>query len=211
MRRISSIWSGTGVRRSGGRRVAAILFLLALFLPGGGAAQDQARAKNRALLELIRRFLAAPLDDRLRTEVDDSAGHRKDILVELSNQVNPWTCYGDTARQILTLDSALTTAFVASNMEEQLEQGRRGDRPGAGLAGVLRVYAAIRDSVPTYFVPEVDQWLRAQEAGRLAPLGDSLKYAPARDCPAEPPRRYRGRVRIRSVPTPSDSSRPFPE
>jgi hypothetical protein len=49
-------------------------------------------------------------------------------------------------------------------------------------------------------VPEVDQWDRFARERRLGALADSLKYAPARECPADGPQRYRGRIRIRSIP-----------
>jgi hypothetical protein len=189
--------------------VAALrLIPLLLLLAGPAGAQERDRAgANRGLLDLIARFLAAPLDDGLGRAVLDSAGGRTDILVELSPDVNPWTCYADTARTTRALDSTLTIAFIAGNMGEQLAQGRRGDRPAAGLLAVLRVYQRIRESMPAYFVPEVDRWGEAARAGRLGPVADSLKYAPGRDCPDTGPRRDRGTVRIRVVPSDSAERR----
>jgi hypothetical protein len=176
--------------------------LVLLILAGPARAQetDRVPAANRGLLELIGRFLAAPLDGKLRRAMLDSADGRTDILVELSPDVNPWTCYADTTRGYAALDSTLTAAFIAGDMGQQLAEGKRRDRPAAGLAAVLRVYQLIRGSVPGYFVPEVDRWGEAARARRLGAVADSLKYAPGRECPDPGPRRDRGKIRIRAVP-----------
>ena len=169
--------------------------------PRAALAQPNAApsARNRQLIDLIDRFFASPLDGGLRSAVIDSGHTRTDIVVELSPSVNPWECYGDPMPEILAFDSTLTAAFVAGNMRPQLEKGRRRDQPGPGVEAVLRVYQVLKGEHPTYHVPEVERWLARDPSG-VRTLADSLKHAPVTSCPDDPPRRYRGRVRVRVVP-----------
>jgi hypothetical protein len=183
--------------------IVPVLGAVALLAVGPSAARAQPDPKvverNRALVALIDRFLASPLDGRLRTSLMDSGYARKDIKVELSTNMTPWECYGDPQQDVIAFDSTLTTAFVAGNMRPQLEEGRRKDRPHPGLEAVLRVYDVLKRELPNYYVPEVERWLGRDPSTRSS-LADSLKRAPVRDCPEDPPRRYRGRVRVRVVP-----------
>jgi len=183
--------------RIGPRFLAAIGLCVAATT---ASAQRAPGAANRELLGMMRRFLEAPTDGRLRAAVFDSATARRDMTVELSSAITPWICYNDSSRVVRRMDSVLTTAFIVGSAIPQLEEGRKGDRPRAGLRAVLRVYPLVQAASPGYLVPEIDRWREWDETGRLDVLADSLKWAPARDCPDPMPHRYGGRVKIRSVP-----------
>jgi hypothetical protein len=155
---------------------------------------------NHDLLALMRRFLDSPTDRHLRAAVLDSAEARRDMTVELSSTITPWICYDDSSRAVRAMDSVLTVAFITGNAIPQLESGRKGDRPRAGVRAVLRVYPAVQAASPGYLVPEVDRWREREAAGQIDALADSLKWAPGRDCPNPMPHRYGGRVRIRAIP-----------
>ncbi len=155
---------------------------------------------NRSLLALIARFFEHPTDDRLRSAVLDSAMNRNDVRVELSSTITPWICFGDTSRAIQKMDSVLTVAFIAGNMAAQMGDGRKRDQPTAGVLAVLRVYGQVQRATPGYLVPQVERWRDWEATGKISVLADSLKWAPAQDCPNPKPRRYGGRVRVRSVP-----------
>src|SRR5262249_59214075 len=115
-----------------------------------------------------------PADPRLRAAVFDSANARRDMTVELSSSITPWICYNDTSRVVRRMDSVLTTAFIVGSAIPQLEDGRKGDRPRAGVRAVLRVYPLVQTASPGYLVPEVDRWRESERAGKLDALADSL-------------------------------------
>lgn len=182
----------------------ALAGLLGVTGAGRGTAQTSPPDRNRDLLALMRRFLDHPADRRVWQAVFDSASARRDMTVELSSTITPWICYQDSSRSVRTMDSVLTIAFIVGSAMPQLEDGRKRDRPRAGLRAVLRVYPLVQEASPGYLVPEVDRWRQWARAEPLDRLADSLASAPGRDCPDPMPRRYGGRVKIRSIP---DSAR----
>ena len=145
---------------------------------------------------LIAAFFAEPFAMGGRVRLLDSAQARPDVDISLTVAVLPWACYGDKDKTVQALDALLTTAYLAGNMDEQLRRGKAADQVEAGLHGVLRVYARVRQKVRNYYVPEVDRWAARDSAGTLAVVADSLHRNSREDCDKSKLVRFPGKTRL---------------
>jgi hypothetical protein len=155
-------------------RNTALLFVAVMALTSAIHAQDQVPARNRPLIAMIDKFMVAPFDEDLRVAIADSAEARPDVTVSISTDFVPFICYGDKSESVKALDALLLVGFVGGNMRHQLRTGVDEDQPEAGMLGALEVYATIKAKVPNYYVPEVDEWQKAKEAGTLGELAEKL-------------------------------------
>lgn len=140
----------------------------------GVDAQSAVPERNQPLIALIDGFMKRPFQEDARTAILDSAEARSDVVITLSTAVMPSFCYKDEASSVKAFDALLLTAFVAGNMRAQLVAGRAGEDVEAGLRSAVAVYATIRERVPQYYVPELNEWQAADSAGRLSAVAERL-------------------------------------
>jgi hypothetical protein len=129
---------------------------------------------NRPLLAMIARFLANPdHETRLGRAITDSAIKRPDVTLSIGTDVVPWL----TKDYSQPVKGLLLAGFSAGNMAVQLQSGKKGDQPLAGIESTLAVYARLQEVDGALSVPELDAWQAMKEAGTLAAHVDSLVAA----------------------------------
>ena len=128
--------------------------------------------RNRALGEMLERFLAAPIGNiGMVRAIMDSASARPDVTVNLSASVVPWMTGSDQPQQVKSL---LLGGYLAGDMLAQLRTKRDQDMPAEGAAGALQVYARLRRTGSIAEIPTLEEWIALQAAGTLRPHIDSL-------------------------------------
>ena len=128
--------------------------------------------RNRALGEMLERFLARPIaNGGMVRAIMDSTNARPDVTVTLGPRVVPWLTGSDLPQAAKSL---LLGGYLAGNVLAQLQAKRDQDMPMAGIEGTLHVYARLRrmSSIPE--VPRLEEWSALQAAGSLAAHVDSL-------------------------------------
>jgi len=153
-----------------------LVLVISCLVPRMLEGQDSIPARNRALVALIDRFLAAPQSNAdLWRAIAESAQVRSDVTVELTPQVAPWLCTSrKTTPDRQALSQLLVGAYIAGNMRHQLVTGAKRDEPRAGMESVVNVYRAVSGRVFAFKDLTAEEWMVADSLGTLPALADTL-------------------------------------
>jgi hypothetical protein len=66
------------------------------------------------------------------------------------------------------LQAVLYAAYMGGNLDSQLRGKRQGDDPEAGMRAALDAWAGLKKSHPKLSMPQLDEWEKARQEGRLA-------------------------------------------
>ena len=111
----------------------------------------------------IERFLASPGPGDDAKMINQFAQNSNDVMVGMSYQVLPWAAHKPEYKY----SGALLTAFVAGNVKSQLDSGKNGDDPYAGVLGVIKAYEVLQKRDNTLKIPEIDEQIAMEKKGEL--------------------------------------------
>jgi hypothetical protein len=162
-----------------------VLVLLALApRVAAGQAGRHPPVGSDSLHRLIADFLAEPIENALRyRELIDSAEKSPHVKITISAGVAPWMCEMPRGEMGKAIQGLLLGAFVACNMQLQLDSAAKGDHPLAGVRAALAVYERTKGRVVDLSLPTMERWLELRRAGTLDSTITEIASHPPPGCP----------------------------
>ena len=153
-----------------------MLVVAALLFSASANAHDQPDTPTREeALKAIADFAQSPASKEgkaaaatIVTFAEDS----EDVLVRISPAALPWVGEGKNYK----FGPILLAAYVAGNVESQLNSGKKGNDSYAGIQQVMKTYAQLKKTDKTLSIPEIQKFIDLEAKGELKKyLEDALK------------------------------------
>lgn len=149
--------------REEGEKIAAALpeTLAAVLNAGGSKVREDLR---KTVLKAIHAFRNDPHAEENPGVILLYAVNSEAVEIGLGEKVIPWLTGTNEPTEA---DRILLAAFIAGNIEAQLQKQHPGDQPYPGALQVIQTYRQLQkdDEIPP--IPAVENWIRLESEGKL--------------------------------------------
>ncbi len=121
--------------------------------------------ENNKVLVAIKTFKKNPLDDEgdiAMKNIVDFAESSEDITVTIDAKYCPWINEGENKN-----DHILLAAFIAGNIESQLEKSEQNNCTYDGILQEISTYKYLRKKKAIEQIKSLENWIKLQQSGSL--------------------------------------------
>lgn len=151
------------------RKRTCFLVLVVLSFQAGAPAQSSEppidKETVRKAITIFRRTPANQQGSMVRPIILRFAQESPEVAIVVPSLIIPWI-EGAKARN--EAKAALLTAYVAGDLQSQLDQRKPKDDPLAGAAQVIATYRQLQQTEPQLRINEVEKLIDLQKQGKLA-------------------------------------------